>query len=412
MSKDEPQVSRRAKIRGGLPGDQWRDYVSSGARHAYDAPLAPGRAEAHQLRRKGRLVAAHRAEKRAYRIRVRGYDRKHRGGEKVTKGYSSETRQVGPYRHKKTSLRLGKPSATELRTERIKAIGSAVGASRLPMLLLAGSGGAVALDALNDTKKKTTKVLRNATGGTLTGDTGGMEKAWTRDDVLGVNTTEDSAPRVSLSRDGALRRPRLSTTYFEDLGDEHPEMLRLPPHRKRKRKALVRAVKDNPNDSVVDVEGSEYKVTKAYEITAASMVHDIARRPVAKAVEPSLVEISKGPLGAAKNLLSGAKSAYSGGGVSGLNTFGQQAWRAPRASLGGTAFRDQAAIHGGTAGKVAAGLGIGGATVGGGLLARRGAQTGLGLAKKKAKKLAMYGALGVGGAAAGGAALGNMATNR
>lgn len=164
----EQSPSTRAKVRGALPGEGWREYVSPGAQKAYDGPLSTQREEAHKLARKGRLVAAHKREKAAYKIRVRGYDRKHGkdlnvklAAEAVEKAYTSRSVAVGPVKYATKKLQLRKPTKGEERAEQLRAVLGGVGTIKLA----AGAGaGALVTDAVKDAKdrsKKATVTVKN-----------------------------------------------------------------------------------------------------------------------------------------------------------------------------------------------------------------------------------------------------------
>lgn len=181
-STKEQSPSTGARVRGALPGDAWRAYVSSGAEKAYDGPLKPGREEAAKLAHKGRLVAAHKREKASYKIRVRGYDRKRRGEAPLAKAYTSRTVAVGPVKYASKKLQLRKPTKGEERAEQLRALLGGVGTVKLA----AGAGaGALVTDAVKDaqnkskkaanavrsavTKPEETKVTKNLEGRTLLG---------------------------------------------------------------------------------------------------------------------------------------------------------------------------------------------------------------------------------------------------
>jgi hypothetical protein len=150
----EQRPSTGAKVRGALPGESWREYVSPGAEKAYDGPLRSNRTEAHKLARKGRLVAAHKREKAAYKIRVRGYDRKHRGENPVEKAYTSRSVALGPVKYATKKLQLRKPTKGEERAEQLRAVLGGVGTIKLA----AGAGaGALVTDAVKDAKDKSKK---------------------------------------------------------------------------------------------------------------------------------------------------------------------------------------------------------------------------------------------------------------
>jgi hypothetical protein len=151
----EQRPSTGAKVRGALPGEAWREYVSPGAEKAYDGPLSAQREEAHKLARKGRLVAAHKREKAAYKIRVRGYDRKRRGEDPLEKAYTSHVFTAGPVKYASRKLRMRKLTPGEQRAEQMKVILGGAGSVKL----LAGAGaGALATDAFKDAQDKSKKV--------------------------------------------------------------------------------------------------------------------------------------------------------------------------------------------------------------------------------------------------------------
>jgi len=150
----EQRPSTGAKVRGALPGESWREYVSPGAEKAYDGPLRANREEAHKLARKGRLVAAHKREKAAYKIRVRGYDRKHKGENPVEKAYTSRAFTAGPVKYASKKLQIRKPTKGEERAEQLRAVLGGVGTIKLA----AGAGaGALVTDAVKDAKDKSKK---------------------------------------------------------------------------------------------------------------------------------------------------------------------------------------------------------------------------------------------------------------
>ena len=150
-SSSEERPSTSAKVRGAPPGDSWRQYVSAGAEKAYDGPLEPSREEAKRLAKRGRLVAAHKREKAAYKIRVRGYARKHRGDAPVAKGYMTRTVTAGPVKYTSKKLQLRKPTKGEERAEQLRAVLGGVGTVKLA----AGAGaGALVTDAVKDTQDR------------------------------------------------------------------------------------------------------------------------------------------------------------------------------------------------------------------------------------------------------------------
>jgi hypothetical protein len=150
VSTTEHETHVRAKVRGALPGEQWREYVSAGAERAYDAPLAGARAEAKGLRRKGRLVAAHKREQGAYKIRVRGWDRKYQGRDPLDKAYTSRSVALGPVKFGSKKLQLRKPTKAEERAELVRAVAGS-GVSRL---VVGVAGGAAVTDAMKDAQAR------------------------------------------------------------------------------------------------------------------------------------------------------------------------------------------------------------------------------------------------------------------
>lgn len=160
----EQSPSTGAKVRGALPGDSWREFVSEGAQKAYDGPLSGQREEAHKLARKGRLVAAHKREKASYKIRVRGYARqrsaatnKELAREVVDKAYTSRSFTAGPVKYASKKLQLRKPTKGEERAEQLRALLGGVGTVKLA----AGAGaGALVTDAVKDARDKSQKATR------------------------------------------------------------------------------------------------------------------------------------------------------------------------------------------------------------------------------------------------------------
>lgn len=179
--KPEP-TARSSRIRAGLPGDSWRPYVRSGAERAYDGPLAPARAEAKQLRRRGRLVAAHRREKGAYLIRARGYDRKRLGVEPFEKAYTKDVMRIGPYTRSRTRMTLRKPDRAERRRENLVATGRALGGLRAAAALTIGTSAGAGIASRHERGESVKTDVDHQEGR--------MAKAFDIDDILASNISK------------------------------------------------------------------------------------------------------------------------------------------------------------------------------------------------------------------------------
>ena len=220
----EGPVGKRAKVRGGLPGDSWRDHVSSGAERAYDTALAPARRDAAELRRKGRLVAAHRAEKRAYRIRARGYQRKyspvdqeetlmgksydgvskldaraaaHGAGSRAAKRIAAHTpdiryvkqeHKIGPWTTKRTTIRNKPLTKEEERRENMLAVGNALGGTRAVLAAAAGASGVAAVNEAQQNARRRTRQITSDMARKVEDRT--VDKAFTVDDILSVGISK------------------------------------------------------------------------------------------------------------------------------------------------------------------------------------------------------------------------------
>lgn len=197
MAKKPEPTSRSSRIRAGLPGDSWRPYVSRGAERAYDGPLAPARAEAKQLRRKGRLVAAHRREKGAYKIRARGYDRKRLGLEPVEKAVVRRVVKVGPYKTVNTRMSLRRPGKHERRREDLVAVANALGGARTVAAIGAGSGITAMVSNAKDKAKqganRTLEVVRRPSSGRSAEEkeVAPVKKAFDIDDILASSISKE-----------------------------------------------------------------------------------------------------------------------------------------------------------------------------------------------------------------------------
>ena len=157
MARMAEPVARSSAARAHLPGDQWREFVSPGALAAYDQALAPARAEARSMRRRGRLVAASRREERARKIRARGYDRARIAAEAaeepVGKGYERVVTRVGPYTRSSTTLRLRRPTKSEARSKALADVARALGGARTLAVLGVGAGTTAAVKERLDSSK-------------------------------------------------------------------------------------------------------------------------------------------------------------------------------------------------------------------------------------------------------------------
>lgn len=333
----EQEPSRYNKVRGGLPGDKWREHVSEGAKRAYDYPLAQQRQDASALRRKGRLVEAHRKEKASYKIRVRGYARKSDGDKQVEKAWTKNVTRIGPYTRSKSRLSLLPKSKAERRNETIRAVGSSLGGIRTVAAL---GGGAAIGDVVTD-KKRQAKEIGLKVKSHVPAKEGTVVKSLTIDDINGN------------------RLPVIRPHY--DI--------------------------DTINKQWSDAEYEAY----LDEIAKFSLA------PFKSAFRQAAPEAWHAP---AENLYRGARQSFQEGGVGGLSShLGQQAkpWTEKLGQMS-TGQKTAAGVGAGAVGLGAAGYG-----------AYRMAKP---MLKRKAKKAAIYGAVGLGGTVAAGTALGNAATNR
>ena len=157
----EPAPDIGPKMRAALRpnDDRWREHVSQGALRAYDRPLAAQREEAAALRKRGRLIAAHKREKASYKIRVRGHDRARRaavqessGIEKGIRGRTAKkaasqvrrtekTLKIGPFERTIRDMRVGPRSRGEEFAEMARGVGTGLGGAKLAVGALAGAAG-------------------------------------------------------------------------------------------------------------------------------------------------------------------------------------------------------------------------------------------------------------------------------
>jgi hypothetical protein len=358
MAEEEP-TSRVSRIRGGLPGEEWRKHVSEGSERAYEGPLAPSRAEARQLRHKGRLIAAHRKEKGAFKIRARGYDRKMRGEEPVKKAmgrnpakvllknkdlhYKKTVHRIGPYQKTSVDLRNTPPSRSEERRENVIAAGKALGGVRTAAAVALGAGGgATLLNEVHERGQKAAESVRNKT----------------------VRKKEPVTKQLDI---------------YDIIGkswDEYDE------------------------DGLVDIHKSLLgSLGGAFRGAAA------ADKPLGQFGRKMYSSASQAAGRGEDAFAAGRKTFDEGGGFGGLADKAQQSFTNPTARkvVGG------AALVGGT-GALAWGAKKGAQKFA--QLGRNRVDEAVNAYKPKAKKLALYGAAGLGGTVAAGTALGNAATNR
>lgn len=342
MAKEEP-TSRVSRIRGGLPGDSWKPYISEGTRKVYDVKLTGSRETAKKLRHRGRLVAAHRAEKRAYRIRVRGYDRKRRGEEPFGKQWYSEatpfgkgitvtTTKLGPFKHSTKEWRIRKPTKAEERRKTLKAVGQSVGGVRTIAALGAGAGIS---EGLQDFKNRSQNAAKRAT-------------------TMSISSVQHPAPNKNGGSPLTVGGVKKSMDIYEIIGKSYDDAYDL--------------------DGLVEIQ----KVFGAGIFQSAKGA--FRTRAPQSWQEP------------AEELFRGAKQSYQQGGVDALGHYGAQA-AAPYLPFSLA-----------TGAKAAGGIGGAGAVGVGGLLAARAGKQAV---KKKLLKGAAYTGAGLAGATALGTAAGN-----